>query len=61
MADLFGETMNPRREIEESVSRVIREYRPVLAGLAHYDEGKKVGGCDCCYCEPRAVGEEVGA
>ena len=40
-------------EIEKAVKKVTTRYRRTLVGLAHYDEGKKVAGCDCCYCEPK--------
>jgi hypothetical protein len=34
------------------VQKIIDANRRVLVGLAHYDNGARVKGCDCCYCAP---------
>ena len=35
---------------DDVMRRLIGENRRALVGLAHYDAGAKVPGCDCCYC-----------
>lgn len=41
-----------RYKFDEAVKRIIKENHRVLVGLAHYDLGKKIEGCDCCHCQP---------
>lgn len=36
----------------KNVQKIIADNWRVLVGLAHYDEGKKRPGCDCCFCAP---------
>jgi len=40
-----------KERIEQVVEKVIKQYGQALLGLAHYDKGEKVKGCNCCYCK----------
>ena len=42
--------MPTKKKIEKLVGRVMKTHRRALLGLAHYDKGVKVKGCDCCFC-----------
>ena len=42
---------------KKKVKKIIKNYKNTLVGFAHYDNGKKVKGCKCCYCrEERSNG-----
>jgi hypothetical protein len=43
---------------DEKIKEIIESNRRALVGFAHYDEGKKREGCDCCYCDPRGDEDE---
>lgn len=49
--------MKNKKPIEKVVKKIVNDYSRVLIGLAHYDEGKKVKGCDCCYCIQKSLAE----
>jgi hypothetical protein len=38
------------KRLEINVKRIVDYHMRVLIGLAHYDKGRKVKGCNCCYC-----------
>ena len=47
-----------RQDIENEAIKVVtkkitKQYKRVLVGLAHFDNGKKIANCDCCYCFPK--------
>ena len=37
-------------QMEKRVKVIAARYSRVLVGFAHYDNGVRVPGCDCCYC-----------
>ena len=39
------------KNIEKTTKGIINKYHRVLVGLAHADKGKKIKGCDCCFCK----------
>jgi len=56
----FSQCHSPEdvERVMASAKRAIQTHRRVLIGLAHYDRGKVVPGCDCCFCEPGARTEQ---
>lgn len=46
-------TLQDKDEIEQTVHRIFDQYGRALIGLDHYDGGKIILGCNCCYCAPQ--------